>query len=50
MNTTPLVPPPQVYLVQDGRPLTLEIIIGDEQSGGTSLIWNSSSIEIPPIA
>jgi hypothetical protein len=48
MGATPLLSTTQIYLVQDDRPLSLEIVIGDEQAGGTSLIWNGAIIDIPP--
>jgi hypothetical protein len=38
----------QVYEVGDSRAVTLEIIIGDDQAGGTSLIWRANVIDIPP--
>jgi hypothetical protein len=38
----------QVYEVGDSRAVTLEVIIGDSQAGGTSLIWRANVINSPP--
>jgi hypothetical protein len=48
MSPSALVTATQVYLVRDGQPLTLEITIGDDQAGGTSIIWRGDIIDIPP--
>ena len=47
MSSTPVVTATEIYLVRDGQPLTLEIEIGDEQAGGTSIIWNGAIRAVP---
>ncbi len=45
--TTPLTTSTQIYPVRDGSPLTLEIVIGELQAGGTSIIWQGAITDLP---
>ena len=38
----------QVYKVKNGSRLTLEVVVGDGQSGGSSIIWLGDIIDFPP--
>lgn len=40
----------QIYDVGGSVAVTLEIVIGDGQAGGTSVIWRANVIDIPPNA
>ena len=47
MSSTPVVTATEICLVRDGEPLSLEVVIGDEQAGGTSAIWRGAIMDVP---
>jgi hypothetical protein len=48
MTPATVVTSTEGYQVKDGSRLTLEIIVGDGQAGGTSILWQGDIVDFPP--
>jgi hypothetical protein len=48
MTTASVVTSTEGYQVKDGSRLTIEIVVGDGQAGGSSLLWQDDITDFPP--